>query len=203
MLRFHLATIVVDEYDRAINYYVGTLGFTLVEDTDMGGGKRWVVVRPGPDGTGMQLAKAATSEQRAAIGNQTGGRVGFFLRTDDFDATHREWSSNGVIFALIVVSVIECRFSLIDSIHSPLRTPAVVVDQRLHARSGRRHHRSRSHDHRHHGSRPAETTRESHKPSLPISEMTAARHNSWTSTSPVQSSQNHRPSSISISTGRG
>ena len=72
MLRFHLATIMVDDYDRAINYYVGTLGFTLVEDTDMGDGKRWVVVRPGPDGSGLQLAKAATSEQRAAIGNQTG-----------------------------------------------------------------------------------------------------------------------------------
>ena len=98
MLRFHLATIVVDDYDRAISYYVGTLGFTLVEDTDMGDGKRWVVVRPGPDGTGLQLAKAATSEQRTAIGNQTGGRVGFFLRTDDFDATYREWTSKDVTF---------------------------------------------------------------------------------------------------------
>ena len=98
MLRFHLATIMVDDYDRAINYYVGTLGFTLVEDTDMGDGKRWVVVRPGPDGTGLQLARAATSEQRAAIGNQTGGPVGFFLRTDDFDATYRDWTSKGVIF---------------------------------------------------------------------------------------------------------
>jgi catechol 2,3-dioxygenase-like lactoylglutathione lyase family enzyme len=64
MLRFHLATIMVDDYDRAINYYVGTLGFALVEDTDMGDDKRWVVVRPGPDGTGLQLAKATTRDRQ-------------------------------------------------------------------------------------------------------------------------------------------
>ena len=74
-----LITVVVDDYDRAIAHYCGALGFALREDTDLGGGKRWVRVAPQGDGsTDLLLAVATTEEQRARIGDQTGGRVGFF-----------------------------------------------------------------------------------------------------------------------------
>lgn len=77
--------IVVRDYDEAIAFYTQVLGFTLVEDSDQGGGKRWVTVSPpGSTGTSLLLAKATTPEQVAHIGNQTGGRVFLFLQTDDF-----------------------------------------------------------------------------------------------------------------------
>ena len=79
-----LVTLLVDDYDTAIAHYTGALGFELLEDTDRGGGKRWVRVAPaGSTETCLLLAQASTDEQRAAIGNQTGGRVGFFLQTAD------------------------------------------------------------------------------------------------------------------------
>ena len=96
-LRFSMTTLVVPDYDQGIAYYQGSLGFTLVEDTDMGGGKRWVVVDPG-SGARLLLAKASNDRQSAAIGNQTGGRVGFFLETDDFSATHQHFVAQGVTF---------------------------------------------------------------------------------------------------------
>jgi catechol 2,3-dioxygenase-like lactoylglutathione lyase family enzyme len=98
MLRFHLATIVVDDYDDAIAFFVGTLDFCLTEDTDLGGGKRWVVVRPDPSGTGILLAKADGDRQAAAVGAQAGGRVSFFLYTDDVERDVAAWTARGVRF---------------------------------------------------------------------------------------------------------
>jgi len=98
MLRFHLATLVVDDYDDAIDFYVGTLGFVLTEDSDVSGGKRWVVVRPDPSGTGILLAKADGERQAAAVGAQAGGRVSFFLYTDDLDRDVEAWTARGVRF---------------------------------------------------------------------------------------------------------
>ena len=89
-MRLDLVTLLVDDYDRAIAWFTDVLGFELAEDspslTNDGRPKRWVVVRPSPEATGLVLAVADTEEQRAALGNQTGGRVGFFLRVPDFEA---------------------------------------------------------------------------------------------------------------------
>jgi catechol 2,3-dioxygenase-like lactoylglutathione lyase family enzyme len=96
-VRLHAVTLVVDDYDVAIAHYVGDLGFTLLEDTTLTPTKRWVRVSPDPSGqTSIVLAVAATDAQRAAIGNQTGGRVGLFLHTDDFDAEHARLVTHGV-----------------------------------------------------------------------------------------------------------
>ena len=96
-MRLHGVTLLVDDYDEAIAHYVDDLGFSLVEDTDMGSGRRWVRVAPDPDGgTSLILAVATTEAQRAAIGNQTGGRVGLFLHTDDFAADHARLIARGV-----------------------------------------------------------------------------------------------------------
>lgn len=94
------ATLVVREYDEAIEFFVGQLGFHVVEDTRIRcQDKRWVVVAPpGLVGTGLVLARASTEEQRRAIGNQTGGRVAFFLRTDDFWRDYKSMSASGVRF---------------------------------------------------------------------------------------------------------
>ena len=96
----HIAavTLVVPDYDAAIAFYVGALGFELREDTDLGGGKRWVRVAPKGAETCLLLAKATTPEQSASIGNQTGGRVGFFLHTDDFARVHAAMLAKGVTF---------------------------------------------------------------------------------------------------------
>ena len=101
-VRIDLATIVVDDYDRAVEFFVGALGFELVEDsaalTNDGRPKRWVVVRPPGAETGVLLACADGESQAAAVGNQTAGRVGFFLRVDDFDAAHQRMRTAGVEF---------------------------------------------------------------------------------------------------------
>ncbi len=90
-MQIDLFTVVVPDYDEAIAFFVEVLGMDLIEDsastTNDGRSKRWVVVRPPHAQTGILLAQADGPEQVAAIGNQTGGRVGFFLRVDDFDAT--------------------------------------------------------------------------------------------------------------------
>ena len=97
-----LVTLVVDDYDAAIEFFVGVLGFDLVEDapseTNDGRPKRWVVVRPRGAVTGILLARADGAEQSAVVGNQTAGRVGFFLRVDDFDATRSRLEAAGVEF---------------------------------------------------------------------------------------------------------
>ena len=97
MNRLGLVTYVAREYDEAIGFFVGKLGFTLVEDTDMGGGKRWVVVSAG-EGASLLIARAEGERQEASVGNQTGGRVGFFLQTDNFDRDFAEWTARGVVF---------------------------------------------------------------------------------------------------------
>ena len=92
-----MITLLVPDYDEGIAFYVGRLGFALVEDTDLGAGKRWVVVAPSA-GAALLLARAADARQAAAIGRQAGGRVGFFLHSDDFDADHARMSAAGVTF---------------------------------------------------------------------------------------------------------
>ena len=92
-------SILVAEYDEAIAWYCSKLGFELVVDTPMGGGKRWVVVAPNAEAqTRIILAKATGSEQIALIGRQMGGRVGFFLQTDAFDDTYARMAKLGVVF---------------------------------------------------------------------------------------------------------
>ncbi|CDZ62159.1 VOC family protein [Neorhizobium galegae] len=94
-----LVALIVDDYDRAKDFYCGALGFDCLEDSVQPEGKRWVVVKPkGGEGAGLLLAKAATDTQKAAIGNQTGGRVGFFLKTDDFARDHAAMNAKGVRF---------------------------------------------------------------------------------------------------------
>ncbi len=91
-----LVTLVVHDYDEAIRFYVDGLGFTLVEDTPQSD-KRWVVVSAG-EGASLLLAQADTDQQSARVGDQTGGRVGFFLTTDDFDRDHARMTEFGVRF---------------------------------------------------------------------------------------------------------
>jgi catechol 2,3-dioxygenase-like lactoylglutathione lyase family enzyme len=91
--------ILVPTYDEGLRFFVGVLGFTLVEDTPLGPGKRWVTVEPpGGGGTRLLLAEAATDRQRQAIGDQAGGRVFLFLHTDDFRRDHRRYLEAGVVF---------------------------------------------------------------------------------------------------------
>lgn len=92
-------TIVVENYDDAIEFYTQKLQFTLEEDTDLGGGKRWVKVSPpNSNGTNLLLAQASSDEQKQVIGNQTGGRVFLFLQTNDFWRDYEVLKSNGVVF---------------------------------------------------------------------------------------------------------
>lgn len=96
--RLALVTLVVADYDEAIAWFTGKLGFELVQDIDQDR-KRWVVVAPaGGAGAGIVLARASDEAQRARIGGQTGGRVGFFLHTDDFWRDYRAMRGNGVEF---------------------------------------------------------------------------------------------------------
>ena len=93
-------SLVVRDYDEAVAFFTGALQFNLVEDTDLGNGKRWVVVAPSKGaGTALLLAKARTASQEDHIGNQTGGRVFLFLSTDDFWRDYQEMASRGVRFA--------------------------------------------------------------------------------------------------------
>ena len=100
-MRQHLGLIalLVRDYDEAIDYFTGKLCFDVVEDTAMGNRKRWVVVAPpGSREARLLLAKAVTPEQSAQIGNQAGGRVFLFLRTDDFWRDYRDMQSKGISF---------------------------------------------------------------------------------------------------------
>jgi catechol 2,3-dioxygenase-like lactoylglutathione lyase family enzyme len=97
-----LVTLVVRDYDSAIEFFVGVLGFELVEDspsaTNDGRPKRWVVVRPPGAQTGLLLARADGPDQEAVVGAQAAGRVAFFLRVDDFDAVYGRLVAAGVTF---------------------------------------------------------------------------------------------------------
>ncbi|WP_443750667.1 VOC family protein [Asticcacaulis solisilvae] len=97
----HIAavTLVVPDYDEAIAHYCNGLGFDLVEDSDLGNGKRWVLIAPpGASGTRLLLGKASKPEQVARIGDQTGGRVFLILHTDDFARDHARFSAAGAVF---------------------------------------------------------------------------------------------------------
>lgn len=102
MAHLQLTAILVEDYDDAIAFFTGVLGFELVEDspsrTNDGRPKRWVVVRPTGAETGILLARADGDHQVDAIGNQHAGRVGFFLRVDDFQASYRHMRAAGVEF---------------------------------------------------------------------------------------------------------
>ena len=97
MLALATVTLVVPDCDVAIAFYARKLGFALVEDTDLGDGKRWVVVAP-DQGARLLLTKPANDAQRAAIGNQAGGRVAFFLQTDNFTDCYNRFMAAGVTF---------------------------------------------------------------------------------------------------------
>ena len=97
-----LVTLLVDDYDEAIEFFVDRIGFGLVEDSPStandGSEKRWVVVAPGDGGTHILLAQASNDQQRARVGDQHGGRVGFFLHVADFDVQYQRMVAAGVHF---------------------------------------------------------------------------------------------------------
>jgi predicted enzyme related to lactoylglutathione lyase len=95
MIRLAETALLVRDHDEALAFYVGVLGFELVEDTDLGG-KRWVRIRAG--GAGLILRRATTDAQLARVGDQTGGSVLLFVETDRFDQTHARWVAGGVRF---------------------------------------------------------------------------------------------------------
>ena len=93
----HCISLVVRDYDEAIDFYIRRLGFQLVEDTPVGDFKRWVVIKPpGPQGPGILLARASSEEQHRRVGNQTGGKVLLVVHTDDLDADVDRLRNNGV-----------------------------------------------------------------------------------------------------------
>jgi catechol 2,3-dioxygenase-like lactoylglutathione lyase family enzyme len=113
--RISLTALLVRDYDEAIGFYVGKLGFALIADNDLGGGKRWVVVRPQGGGAGVLLAQPADDAQAARIGDQTGKRVFLFLETDDFAGDNARMRAAGVRF-------------LEDPRHEPYGVVAVFED---------------------------------------------------------------------------
>lgn len=96
--RLNLTALLVDEYDAALAFFVGALGFEMREDTQLEDGKRWVVVAPQGAANGLLLARAVGERQRNAIGDQSGGRVFLFLETDNFARDHLAYTQRGVRF---------------------------------------------------------------------------------------------------------
>lgn len=96
--RLALTTLLVHDYDEAIAFYRDALGFRLVEDSNMGAGKRWVVMSPGQGEGGALLLARAVGEQADSVGRQAGGRVFLFLHTSDFAADHARMTAAGVKF---------------------------------------------------------------------------------------------------------
>ena len=97
--RLAMVSLLVRDYDEAIAFFTGSLGFVLVEDAPLGAGKRWVVVAPpGGEGARLLLARAASPPQVERVGDQAGGRVFLFLRSDDFARDHRAFVERGVRF---------------------------------------------------------------------------------------------------------
>jgi len=99
-LKQHIAHIalVVDDYDKAIEFYTQKLNFSLIEDTQLSETKRWVIVGPGDSQCKLLLAKAANEEQASRVGNQTGGRVFLFLNTDNFERDYNQMKLKGIEF---------------------------------------------------------------------------------------------------------
>ena len=91
------SALLVSDYEAAIAFYCGAMGFTVIEDSDLGGGKRWVVIGGGGGGA-LLLAKATRPAEIAAVGDQFGGRVGLFAQTNDFAVAHRRIAAGGGIF---------------------------------------------------------------------------------------------------------
>ena len=98
MSRIASVSLIVVDYDEAIAFYVGALGFELITDAPLGDAKRWVTVRPRGGGTALLLAQADDDDQRAAVGRQGAGRVWLFLETDDFARDHAAFGGKGVRF---------------------------------------------------------------------------------------------------------
>ena len=96
--RLAYTTLLVDEYDPALEFFQSGLGFVVLQDEALGGGKRWVVVAPSQEGGALLLARAATPDQVAMIGKQGGGRVWLFLHTDDFQRDYQRLQAHGVRF---------------------------------------------------------------------------------------------------------
>ena len=98
--RIGLVSLVVDDYDDALAFFIGKLGFSLVEDSDVPEqSKRWVVVTPpGATESRLLLARASNEQQKSRVGSQTGGRVFLFLHTDNFWRDYERYKSNGVVF---------------------------------------------------------------------------------------------------------
>ena len=97
-MRIATVALVVKNYDEAIGFYCDRLGFELIADTLLAPGKRWVLVAPADGGVRLLLAEAGDAEETSRIGNQTGGRVGFFLETEDFAADFARFTERGVNF---------------------------------------------------------------------------------------------------------
>ena len=98
-MHFTLITLTVRDFDEALAFYITKLGFTLLEDSDLGRGKRWVrIAPPGSTTAALLLARATTPEQLATVGNQTGGRVFLFLETDNLQRDYNLMTSRGVHF---------------------------------------------------------------------------------------------------------
>ncbi len=97
-MRIATVALVVRDYDEAIGFYVEKLGFELIADTALAPGKRWVLVAPPDGGARLLLAEAGDAAELARVGDQTGGRVGFFLETDDFAGDFARFTANGVTF---------------------------------------------------------------------------------------------------------
>ena len=130
--RIALTAVLVDDYDSAIAFYVGRLGFELHEDRRLSADKRWVVVAPSGGGGGLLLARAATERQRAAIGEQSGGRVFLFLETDDFARDHQTYLDRGIRFVVAprhepygIVAVFEDPYGNRWDLIQPMRPTAV------------------------------------------------------------------------------
>jgi catechol 2,3-dioxygenase-like lactoylglutathione lyase family enzyme len=115
MQRLTLTALLVKDYDEAIAFYAGKLGFKVTEDTQLSAEKRWVVVAPRGGGGSLLLAQATDDRQRAAIGDQSGGRVFLFLETDDFARDYADYSAKGVTF-------------IEEPRHEPYGTVAVFMD---------------------------------------------------------------------------
>jgi catechol 2,3-dioxygenase-like lactoylglutathione lyase family enzyme len=98
MTKLFSVTLLVRDYDEAIRYFVETLGFALVEDTRLSDDKRWVVVAPSGEGSSLLLARAVGAKQLAQVGKQAGGRVAFFLNTDNFAGDYAAFVERGVLF---------------------------------------------------------------------------------------------------------
>ena len=114
-MKISAATLLVPDYDAGIEFYVGRLGFILIEDVELAPGKRWVKVAPKSGGCALVLARATKPEQIKALGNQTGSGVSFFLETDDFGRDHAAFLKAGVEF-------------LEEPRHEPYGTVAVFSD---------------------------------------------------------------------------